>query len=125
MGFKKGESGNPKGRPPKERALTTILETAGDVKLDYNGNKVEAKKFLAAMLWDAAVHGKVRFADGRADVLSSDDWFSIVQFIYKHVDGQPRREVDVTSAGEPITLNIVGVISDDDDADDTALPPAG
>lgn len=124
MAFKKGQSGNPKGRPPKERALTSLLEVAGDTKLETrDGSKVAAKQYLAAMLWDAAITGKVQFHDGRTDILGGDDWFDVVTFIYKHIDGAPRSELDVTTAGEPITLNILGVIPDDDNSpDDKPLP---
>ena len=113
--FPKGVSGNPAGRPKKERALTTLLENAGATKIELpDGSFAEGKKVLAQMLWAASLTGKVRFADGRQDVLASDDWFQIVTFIYKHIDGAPVKELDLTTAGEPITLNIVGVIPDDD-----------
>ena len=117
MAFKKGTSGNPKGRPPKERALTSLLENAGATKYELpDGSKVEGKKLLADMLWAASLTGKVKFADGRQTVLPSDEWFTIISWLFKQIDGDPRKELDVTSAGEPITLNIMGVIPDDDDS---------
>ncbi len=39
--FPKGKSGNPGGRPPNNRALTKILESVGDSKVDYDGKKAE------------------------------------------------------------------------------------
>jgi hypothetical protein len=124
--FQKGVSGNPKGRPPKERALTTLLENAGAQKIELpDGTKVEGRKFLADMLWNAAATGRVEFSNGRSDLLAADDWFSIVTFIYKHVDGAPVRNLDVTSTGEPITLNIMGVIPDADESDNQPLSATG
>jgi hypothetical protein len=73
--FKKGQSGNPSGAPPKNRALTQILEAAGDNKIAH-GNK------------------------------QLSDWFGVAKFLYAHIDGPPKAELDVTSGGEPIAIAI-------------------
>src|SRR4051812_6072282 len=109
-----GKSANPAGRKPREKALTTILESAGSAKTSYNGEQIERRKALSEILWVAATSGRLIF-DGRTDILSSSDYLSLVKFLYATID-PVRKELDVTSAGEPITLNIMGVIPDDDDS---------
>ena len=97
-----GVSNNPKGRPPKNRALTEILEKAGATQLDINGNKVSRKRLLASLLWEAATTGRVTF-DDRVEMCNVDQWLGIAKFIYTQVDGAPRQNVELTGAdGGPI-----------------------
>lgn len=106
MTFRKGESGNPKGRPPKHRQLTAILEKAGNAKKVY-GDGVAPKKLLAELLWQAAATGTVTFpGDTDATKLDMQDWIGVVKFIYSHIDGPPKTEVDITSAGEQLFIRM-------------------
>lgn len=93
-----GVSNNPKGRPPKNRALTEILEKAGATSLDINGNKVSRKRLLASLLWEAATTGKITFEPERVEVCNVDQWLGIAKFIYTQVDGAPRQNVELTGA---------------------------
>lgn len=95
MTFKKGESGNAKGRPLKNRALTDILEKAGSTKKVY-GQDIAPKRIVAELLWQAAATGEVTFpGDTDATPLDIEDWFGVVKFIYQHIDGPPKSEMDV------------------------------
>lgn len=108
MPYAKGQSGNPNGRPLKSRALTAILEAEGSKTVETSdGKKVARKRLMAQNLWKAVTEGKMLFADGSEIVLSPDDIFALTQFIYKHIDGPPQQNVDVTSGGEKIVVRLM------------------
>jgi hypothetical protein len=95
--WKPGQSGNPKGRPPKSRALTDLLEKAGSTtRADVDGVKRNRKRILARMLWEFVTTGQAAFPDGqvvKAD--DSDDWLAAVRFLYSQIDGPPPKEIDL------------------------------
>lgn len=86
MGWKPGESGNPKGRPRKERALSNLLRIIGDTP---NADGVLKKRALAEVVWGAALGGDLTAA----------------RLIYEYCDGKPvqRNEISGPDSG-PIPL---------------------
>lgn len=115
--WSKGQSGNPNGRPPKNRALTTILEKAGGRKKVYSA--VAPKRLVAELLWQAASTGEVTFP-GETDAVKLDieDWIGVVKFIYQHIDGPPKNELDVTTNGNDLPGAGVVVILPDNGRQD-------
>lgn len=107
--WKPGQSGNPKGRPPKERALTALLEAAGSKTVLVDGKAVSGKRALAQALWHAALQGAAVLYDAEGTRLefSPRDWLDIAKFLYAQIDGPPRGELDVTSNGEAVIGTIV------------------
>lgn len=97
MPFAPGQTGNKRGRPPKKRALTEILERAGKRRVLHGDKQKARKQALAEMLWQAAMTGEVLltspYGPARLVVLSGDDWFEAVKFIYAQVDGPPKMGV--------------------------------
>lgn len=100
-----GESGNPKGRPPKVRALTAILQRAGSQTLEVEGRRISKRRLVARMLWDIAATGRTTYADGKELVAGATGWLDVVKFLYAQIDGPPRAEVDVTTDGRALDLN--------------------
>ncbi len=92
-----GESGNPKGRVPKKRALTAMLSRAGAATVEVNGRRMSGRRWLARALWELVTTGKSCFPDGGASIeVDNIGWFEIVKWIFGQVDGPPRQDMDVT-----------------------------
>jgi len=107
-------SGNPNGRPERSRALTAILEAAGEKKVKVGRKKTpQARKdLLAEMVWELVTDGKVTLPSGKVLKISPNDWLETWKFIYRQIDGPPVAGLDVTSQGEQI--NVITVIEHDD-----------
>ncbi len=97
---------------PKSRALTAILEAAGNRTVEADGKKVAGKRLLGRMLWEIATAGRTTMPDGSTLLLDPTDWVGLVKWIYSHIDGPPKAELDVTSAGETIPITIVEVVKE-------------
>lgn len=124
MPFKKGQSGNPKGRPPKDRALTGILERAGSKTVEVDGANVSGKQLVARLVWEGIATRSVTFPDGEKMKLLPYHWLELVKWMYTHVDGPPRAEFDIQSDG---TLRVIVEYEDADaenSEDATAWSPA-
>lgn len=108
MPWKKGQSGNKKGRPPKARALTEMIAKAGAKKRE--GSKLTAYSEFAQRLWEGLTQGRIVFPDGRVMVLEPSDFVSMSKMLLTQIDGPPKAEMDMTSGGEPIVaINISAV----------------
>ena len=102
--WKKGVSGNPKGRPPKGRALTEILKVSLDKKVLGKGARrarIRAKTRLAEMAIEGLISGEIEFGNGKKIKLSASDWKDMMKWIYTHVDGSAiiRQEISAPSEG--------------------------
>ena len=105
--WKKGQSGNPSGKPPKSRALTEILEKGGSKTVEVDGKKISGKRLIASFLWQLATTGEVTF-DGRTlKVDSINEWAAVVKWIYSHIDGPPKSELDITTGGDKLTIEYI------------------
>ena len=96
MPYPKGKTNNPNGRPPKNRALTEILEAAGREEVGLKkGGKVARNQFLSNALWTVVTHGEVVLANGKELHVSPSDWLGVVQFLYKQIDGPPPQSIEI------------------------------
>jgi hypothetical protein len=117
MAPKKGTTNNPNGRPKKDRALTDLLvkELAHKVLLP-DGSEVSGKKLIAQNVVSAVTTGKVRFPkDTEESVISVKDWIDFMKWLYVHIDGSVKTEVDVTTNGKDVTIINVKLTDDESD----------
>jgi len=106
MSWKKGQSGNPLGRP--KRAFTEILVQHGDDMIIYKGDELTRKEVLGILLWQFVTAGRVEFGNVTLEVASVRDWADTVRWIYAHLDGP----ITETPQGEMIVTVIRGAIDD-------------
>ena len=122
--FQPGQSGNPKGRPPKERALTDLLEKFGNKTVEIDGKKVAGKRILSKLLWELVIYGRAKLPKNEEGqeitmrITSAKEWLDIAKQIYSQIDGAPKGELDLTTDGEPLA-GFVRIIKHEDDGDST------
>lgn len=122
MPFKKGQSGNPKGRPPKNRAWTAILERSGSkTVLGPDGKRISRKRFLAECIMQAITTGKVEFVDGGFIATDSfKEWADFAKWIYTHIDGPAKQQLEhLGKDGQELTIKVVYDDSDGDTPETT------
>lgn len=105
MPFAKGKSGNPKGRPPKARALATLLEKTAKAKPDGLGGRTH-KEVFAERVWQALTTGVIEYPPGlvlpgafdqngepvpdnapRVMQLGTGDFIALARIVLTHLDG--------------------------------------
>lgn len=132
----KGISGNPRGRPPKKRALTDLLEKIGKKKSqDGQSNS----QIFAEKIWDGLTTGVityppvtiqvekvVKLPSGKESILlvdevktpkvilSAGDLIALARLVLTQIDGPPKQEHDVDLNNGSITFVVgEGLKSDD------------
>ncbi len=78
-----------------------------EIEVDGKSTKVARKRLLADLLWQIAATGKATFPDGTVLEVSPNDYLGVVKFIYQHIDGPPKTNLDVTSGGETIDIKVI------------------
>ncbi len=61
------------------------------------------------MTWEVATRGCVTFADGKTLTIAPEDWFDVVKWIYSHIDGPPKQDIEFSGA---VPVTIIEVVRD-------------
>lgn len=109
--FQPGQSGNPKGRPPKSRALTALLEKAGKKKMPPKPDlpQVQRNQYFAEKVWEGLTTGMIQFENWVIPLYPAD-YIALAKLVLGQIDGPPPAAVDVTSAGNPVQIAMVEVV---------------
>ncbi len=92
--WKQGESGNPKGRPQRNRILTEVLRLQGQAPIEVNGEIMTAQEVVAKAVWHLAAHGEVWLSGRRLTAESVNDWIAVVKWLYTHIEPPKLHEAD-------------------------------
>jgi hypothetical protein len=78
----------------------------------FGEERISGRHLLARQVWEGITTGFITMADGRKLALSPQDWKDFVKWVYSHIDGPPRQELDITSDDKAIKGYVV--VSPDD-----------
>jgi len=91
--WKPGQSGNPAGRPKKEKALTELLRKEGSKRdqtyIDPKTGEekvISRKRKLAQKIWELALSGDL----------------AAIKYIFDRIDGSPRQSVSLEQEGRVV-----------------------
>lgn len=90
--WKPGQSGNPKGRRPKGRALSEMLRMKGDEIVSIGGEAISAQEALAKAVWQFVITGEVWLLGKKLEAQNVGEWASVVKWLYTHVEPPTLRE---------------------------------
>lgn len=94
--FKKGQSGNPDGRPVGALSFTSKVRAALEkIAMTKDGEDVSYEQLLVKRVLNKAIEQ----GDGR-----------MIELIWGYLDGKPAQSTDITSKGERIVVAPASVI---------------
>ena len=114
MAWKKGQSGNPNGRPKKGYALTDMLtRELNKLAYDIDGKRHRNKTILTRVAVEAATTGSITFPkvspSGEVHAvtrrLEPRDWMTWVKFLFDRVEGPSTQKLELSgTGGGPVVL---------------------
>lgn len=123
--FKPGQSGNPRGRPPKARALANQLEQL--LKRKGADGRTGKQAFAEAVI-SGLTRGYIEFPTSTEQYekpvrigLTGQEYISLSRIVLAHLDGPAPTNVDLTSGGKP--LNVLFEIQEGSAEDDALTEP--
>lgn len=85
--------------------MTAILEAALARKApSASGAMVARKQMLAEHMAEFVTTGTVTMPDGKVLEASPKDWIETAKWVYAHIDGAPKQDVDMSGG---VTIRVV------------------
>lgn len=85
--------------------MTTILETALSRKMPTAaGGLLARKQILAELMSEFVTTGRATMPDGRVLDAAPKDWIETVKWVYTHIDGPPKQEIEQSGG---LTIKVV------------------
>lgn len=107
--WKKGQSGNPKGRTKGKETLAEALRSEGERTI----GGVEIKSHVAKHLWSVARRGFFSNRNRRYEVKSVDEWLRVVAFIFERMEGKPTENLKIGSPEVEVTSEDMSAAMDE------------
>ncbi len=104
--WKPGQSGNPRGRPPKSRVLTEMLRVQGEELIVVGGESMTAREALAKAVWQFAISGEVWLMGKRLEANSISEWAAVVKWLYSHTE--PVSRIEASDEAEMVVRVVRG-----------------
>lgn len=85
--------------------MTTILETALSRKTtNAAGAQLARKQLLAELMSEFVTTGRATMPDGRTLEAAPKDWIETVKWVYAHIDGPAKQEIEQSGG---LTIKVV------------------
>lgn len=83
--FQSGQSGNPRGRPPGQRALAATLR---EMAQQFEGDEeISIGEAMSRLIYRALLSGDIALTSGRRLELDAKQWLDLMKWLHHHVDG--------------------------------------
>lgn len=75
-----------------------------------------ARRLFAERIWQGLTEGRIDFGEGRVVAIESvREYLAVADLLMRYTDGLPRSEVDVTSDGASVGVQLVEVVKSYDE----------
>ncbi len=101
-----GVSGNPAGRPPKDRSLTQLLVAQMEREILWRGEVLTGKVLMAKLVVETLVTGKVPILPEPYNKITPKEWMGLVMWMYQYIDPPATRLANADGSNLKIKVSV-------------------